>query len=100
MSKESVIESFIDDDVQTSQFYALDSDSEGYANIYDTKTAILTLQEMYEVCLTMRNNLCNHSSSWYENWPPFASNINVDNVKEIGITSFVQVYGLAAWIFR
>ena len=59
----------------------MDSDDEGHTNIHDTKTA--TLQEMYAVSLKSRNNLRDHSSSWYENWPPFASDINVDNVKKL-----------------
>ena len=86
LSKGSVAESFIEDDVETSQSsqesdYALDSDDEGHTNIHDTKTA--TLQEMYAVSLKLRNNLRDHSSSWYESWPPFASDINVDNVKKL-----------------
>ena len=86
LSKGSVAESFIEDDVETSQSsqesdYALDSDDERHTNIHDTKTA--TLQEMYAVSLKLRNNLRDHSSSWYENWPPFASDINVDNVKKL-----------------
>ena len=86
LSKGSVAESFIEDDVETSQSsqesdYALDSDDEGHTNIHDTKTA--TLQEMYAVSLKLRNNLRDYSSSWYENWPPFASDINVDNVKKL-----------------
>ena len=83
---QNVAESFIEDDVETSQSsqesdYALDSDDEGHTNINDTKTA--TLQGMYAVSLKLRNNLRDHSSSWYENWPPFASDINVDNVNKL-----------------
>ena len=69
LSKGSVAESFIEDDVETFQSsqesdYALDSDDEGHTNIHDPKTA--TLQEMYSVSLKLQNNLRDHSSSWYE----------------------------------
>ena len=38
---------------------------------------------MYAVGLTLPNNLRDHSSPWYENWPPLASDINANNVKKL-----------------
>ena len=97
LSKGSVAESFIEDDVETSQSsresdYALDSDDEGQTYMIPRQ---LTLQEMYAVSLKLRNNLRDHSSSWYENWPPFASDVNVDSVKKLAPP---LLFNFMAWL--
>ncbi len=42
-----------------------------------------TLNEMYTVGLTLRNNLHNCTSAWYKNWPPHASDITGENIRKL-----------------
>ena len=83
LSQSSVAESFIDDDMGTSQ-----SSQESESDFDDIGTKAspytsATLNEMYTVGLTLRNNLHNCTSAWYKNWPPHASDITGENIRKL-----------------
>ena len=80
-SLSSVAESFIDDDMGTSQSsQKSESDFDDIGTKASPYTSA-TLNEMYTVGLTLRNNLHNCTSAWYKNWPPHASDITGKNVR-------------------
>ena len=43
----------------------------------------VALKELYSVALELRNNIRNNSKSWYQQWPPVASDLIGENVKKI-----------------
>jgi hypothetical protein len=74
ISQASVAESYMDDDIETSQS-SQESDSDVDIGTKASTYKSATLNEMYTVGLTLRNNLHNCTSAWYKNWPPRASDI-------------------------
>ena len=43
----------------------------------------VALKELYSVALELRNNICDNSKSWYQQWSPVASDLIGENVKKI-----------------
>ena len=56
----------------------------------------ITLKELYTVALGLKENIRSTTSvSWYEQWPPLASDITVENVRKI-VTP--RLFNFIAWI--
>ena len=43
----------------------------------------LTIKDLYLVALELRNNIRSNSESWYEQWPPVASDISGESVRKV-----------------
>lgn len=43
----------------------------------------IKLKELYAVALGLKENIRSSSVSWYEQWPPLASDLNYENVRKI-----------------
>ena len=43
----------------------------------------LTIKDLYLVALELRNNIRSNSESWYEHWPPVASDISGESVRKV-----------------
>ena len=84
LSKGNVAESFLKENNETSQS-KIDSSDEGQntnqkkLNADDKKA---TLKDIYYVTLTLREILRSPTASWYESWPPLASDITGESVKK------------------
>ncbi|XP_028419097.1 uncharacterized protein LOC114544759 [Dendronephthya gigantea] len=84
LSQASVAESFMGNNEETSQSSqesdSFEIDGEGYANMHDKRA---TLKELYTVGMTLKSELQDQASTWYENWPPLASDITAENVRKV-----------------
>ena len=43
----------------------------------------IELKDLYSVALELKENIRSSSASWYEQWPPLASDITGENVRQI-----------------
>ena len=98
LSHASVAESFIDNVEETSQSSqesdsAFEIDGEGHANMHANKRA--SLKELYTVGMTLKSDLQDQTSTWYENWPPLASDITGENVKKMVP---LRLFNFMAWL--
>jgi hypothetical protein len=82
LSQASVAESFMDDDIETSQS-SQESESDDDIGTEASTYTSATLKEIYTVGLTLRNNLHDCTSAWYKNWPPQASDITGENGRKL-----------------
>ena len=55
----------------------------------------ITLKELYAVALGLKENIRSASASWYEQWPPLASDITGENVRKI-VTP--RLFNFIAWV--
>ena len=84
LSKGNVVESFLKENDETWQS-EIDSSDEGQntnrkkLNADDKKA---TLKDIHYVALTLREILRSPTASWYESWPPLASDITGESVKK------------------
>lgn len=103
LSRESIAETFLNDDVGTSESEqgleaVVDIGAEGSGPSHKTQA---TLIEIYKVGLTFRNIWHGCTSAWYENWPPLASNFTGENVKLVSpqYCVSIQFYYVVCWVF-
>ena len=86
------------EDSQTSQ-----SDIETEDKVWDEqplknhKHKAVTLQEAYNVALTLRNILHSCTKPWYDTWPPLASDITKESVMKL-VTPFM--FNFFSWLLR
>ena len=84
MSKGNLAESFLKENHETSQS-EIDSSDEGENTNRNKLNAVdkkVILKDIYYVALTFRDILRSPTASWYESWPPFASNVTGESVKK------------------
>ena len=84
LSKGNVAESFLKENDETSQS-EIDSSDEGQntnRNKLNADDKKATLKDIYYVALTLREILRSPTASWYESWPPLASDITGESVKK------------------
>ena len=55
----------------------------------------ITLKELYAVALGLKENIRSASVSWYEQWPPLASDITDENVRKIVNP---RLFNFIAWL--
>lgn len=55
----------------------------------------IMLKELYAVALGLKENIRSSSTSWYEQWPPLASDITGENVRKI-VTP--PLFNFIAWV--
>lgn len=96
LSRASVAESFIDMNEETSQSSlesdsAVQTDGERYANMNDSRAS---LKELYTVGMALKSVLQDQPSTWYNNWPPLASDITAENVKKLVCP---RLFNFMAW---
>lgn len=81
----TVAENYLNEDTETSQS-EMDTEDEFFNNDVPKGSCnkTTTLNEVFNVALTLRGNLrASTKSIWYENWPPLASDINNESVRKI-----------------
>ena len=60
----------------------------------------VALKELYSVALELRNNIRDNSKSWYQQWPPVASDLIGENVEKNCFFSTFQFHFVATRVFR
>jgi hypothetical protein len=59
-----------------------DDEEDGEPSLTFNKRMV-ELKDFYFVALALRENIQEHCSSWYKNWPPLASDITGDSVRKV-----------------
>ena len=83
----NVAENYLNEEDETSQSES-DAEDEGENEDHETFTCTndakkATLKDLYNAALTVRNTLRGCKASWYEHWPPLASEITGENVRKL-----------------
>ena len=99
LSRESVIERVLTSKNDSHSDASDDEEDEdglsGYEQTFNKTTKTIELKDFYAVALALRENICEHCSQWYENWPPLASDITGDSVRKVVSP---LLFNFVAWV--